>query len=363
VDHERGRCNEFDVVRLSARSIQGELALQGIEAQSSTLDWARVAQQAKFHRVHPLVHHTLQQLECVSLPAKIRAWFEETSRAAVAWNRFGLDELDAILRLLERSGLQALVFKGPVFSHLAYGDAGLRHSVDLDVLIQPEHMSTVDEMLRDEEYRRLNPDSSPLRRRIRFFFQKEHHYARGELVFNLDIHTAAVAPTFNPGISFEGLYQRAQTVTIREGRFRTPATEDLLLLLCLHGAKDRWARLKRICDINELTRSHPDLNWEAVLVRARVAECERIVALGLHLARTVLDLPLPGQVRRFIDQHPLMIEWGNRLASRLPRRLDEPAWGSLRERVTYPLAIQDTPTGKVRYATYAALGKLMSRIT
>jgi len=105
------------------------------------------------------------------------------------------------------------------------------------------------------------------------------------------------------------------------------------------------------------------LDWEAVLARARVGRCERIVALGLHMAHTVLDLPLPEQVQRFIDQHPSMIAWGNRLAARLPGRIDETAWGSLRERVAYPLAIQDTLAGKVRYATYAGLGKLVSRIT
>jgi hypothetical protein len=326
------------------------------------LDWSRVAQQAWFHRVHPLLHHTLQQLDLAALPSATKGWFEETSQAAAVWNRFGLDELNTVLQVLEQSAVPALVFKGPMLSHVAYGDAGLRHSVDLDVLVRGRDVATVDALLLDQGYRRLNPDASPLRRRIRFLFQHEHHYARGELVYNLDIHATAVKPSLGYRIPFETLHARAQEIQIGDRSFLTPSVEDMLQLLCYHGAKDRWVRLRRICDINELVRRHPDLEWEAVLTRARVARGERIVALGLHLAHTVLDLPLPESVRRFMDQHPSMIAWGNRLAARLPRRVDEMAWGSLRERVAYPLAIQDTLAGKVRYAAYAGMGKLVSRI-
>jgi hypothetical protein len=280
----------------------------------------------------------------------------------MAWNRFALDELDRVMRLLDRSGMPTLVFKGPVLGRLAYGDENLRPSVDLDILVPADQLGHVDALIRKEGYRRLNPDASPLRRRIRFLFQHEHHYARGELVYNLDIHATAVKPSLGYRIPFETLHARAQEIQIGDRSFLTPSVEDMLQLLCYHGAKDRWVRLRRICDINELVRRHPDLEWEAVLTRARVARGERIVALGLHLAHTVLDLPLPESVRRFMDQHPSMIAWGNRLAARLPRRVDEMAWGSLRERVAYPLAIQDTLAGKVRYAAYAGMGKLVSRI-
>jgi hypothetical protein len=54
-----------------------------------------------------------------------------------------------------------------------------------------------------------------------------------------------------------------------------------------------------------------------------------------------------------------MDRWAAVLAARLPRRIDQSAWGSLSERITYPLAIQDTLRHKARYATYAGLRKAL----
>ena len=50
------------------------------------------------------------------------------------------------------------------------------------------------------------------------------------------------------------------------------AMENLLWLLCVHATKHKWARLSWICDVAELLRSQPQLNWE------------KVIALGAELA-------------------------------------------------------------------------------
>ena len=76
---------------------------------------------------------------------------------------------------------------------------------DLDVLVPSADIEAVDALLRQDDYTRLNPDPSPARRRIRYFFEREHHYMRGNNVYNIDIHAAPITPRFSYPVSFNTL--------------------------------------------------------------------------------------------------------------------------------------------------------------
>jgi hypothetical protein len=332
------------------------------------IDWHRVVGHAVWHGVHPQVHHALEQLGSSagpqsSIPEDVISEFAERARATAAWNQFVLAELHRVRDVFADKGIGSLVFKGPVLGHLAYGHAQHRHSVDLDVLIRPADMAAADAILLQHGYRRLNQDTSSLRRAIRFFFQREHHYGRGQLIYNLDIHTRPVTPRFSYPVSFDALHERAMTVTIGDHAFDTLCMEDVLHLLCYHGAKDRWARLKRICDVGKVIHSHPDLDWRTVLDRARATRSERIVALGLLVTSALYPLDLPDAVVDAIHGHPSMRTWARRLVDRLPHLVDDIPWGSAYERVSYPLVVQDALPQRLRYAAYAGLAKLQQLVT
>jgi hypothetical protein len=353
----------FDVVRLCATTDAEKEVLQNRLSPVCCVDWNQVFNQACFHRVEPLVHHTLRQLTPVDASEPPDwALFREEAHAARARGQFGLDELHRVLCRFEQVGVPALTFKGPVLGSMAYGEVGLRSSVDLDLLVRPRDMDTVDSTLRDSGYRPLNADVSRLHRRIRFFLEREHHYAQGPAVFNLDVHTTPVKPSFAYRASFQTLYRRAQSVTVGPRDFMAPSVEDLLLILCYHGAKDRWARLKRICDVNELVRHSSSLDWGALLKGAERLKATRILALGLFMAQRTLETPLPPHVVDFVVKHSAMVRWGNVLVERLPDRVNESQWGSPTERIMYPLAVQDTVRQKARYALVTGVGKLVSLI-
>jgi hypothetical protein len=74
--------------------------------------------------------------------------------------------------------------------------------------------------------------------------------------------------------------------------------EDLLLLLCVHGSRHYWSQLNWICDIAELLRARPGIDWGGLLARAGAAGGVRMLLLGLLLAAEVLEVPLPPEVAR-----------------------------------------------------------------
>lgn len=85
--------------------------------------------------------------------------------------------------------------------------------------------------------------------------------------------------------------------------------EDLLLILCVHGAKHYWARLNWICDIAELIRGHQGIHWERVMEQAVRLRSERILFLGLLLAGNLLGAALPENILQRDAFSLRMREW------------------------------------------------------
>jgi hypothetical protein len=99
----------------------------------------------------------------------------------------------------------------------------------------------------------------------------------------------------------------------------------LLPVLCIHGAKDFWERFSWIADISELIQGRPEPDWDQVMSRAAGLRALRMLALGLLLANTILDAPLPPEVLRRVQQDRVAGEVASevkqRLLSRESRRL------------------------------------------
>jgi hypothetical protein len=80
----------------------------------------------------------------------------------------------------------------------------------------------------------------------------------------------------------------------------TFAPEDLLLILCVHGAKHCWGRLEWICSFAELVGAYEKLDWDQLMVQASTLGSKRMLLLGLVLASDLLGVALPPEVMRVV---------------------------------------------------------------
>jgi hypothetical protein len=95
------------------------------------------------------------------------------------------------------------------------------------------------------------------------------------------------------------------------------APEDLLLLLCVHRAKHYWSKLGWICDVAELLRAHPRLNWPAVLLQAKQSGARRMLFLGLFLAHELLGAKLPEEAGKEIESDIVVPRLADKVQARL----------------------------------------------
>ena len=82
---------------------------------------------------------------------------------------------------------------------------------------------------------------------------------------------------------------------------RTPAFEDLFLVLSLHAAKHVWGRLVWLCDIARLMNVR-SLNWEWIGSQARELGIVRILRVTMLLANRMLGAAIPAAAENNLPQ-------------------------------------------------------------
>src|SRR5690606_3967362 len=103
-------------------------------------------------------------------------------------------------------------------------------------------------------------------------------------------------------LDVDGVWERSVPVELGGGTARTLSAEDALLYLCAHGAGHSWAAFYSVCDVAEVVRTTPDMDWARVREEVQRQRTGRVLHLGLLLASGLLDARLPDEVRRCAER-------------------------------------------------------------
>lgn len=215
--------------------------------------------------------------------------------AVLRHNVCATGELTRVLAALKQAEIATLPIKGPLLAKKYYQNVALRRFVDLDIVVERSRVhAAIDELVRfgyEPGYDR-SPDE--LQRAIDAHLGIEMvHPERGMIV---EVHWALLNRTYDVDLDVEDVWKRADTMSVGGSQISFMSTEDVLLYLSVHGAKHYWAALKWACDVAEVLRATPSLDWDAVTRRAEAARCTRLLLLGVGIAHRWLDAPVPGPV-------------------------------------------------------------------
>lgn len=249
------------------------------------VDWTYLIQRAIHHRVVPLVYQTLRQHFPDRVPAAAMADLQHVHGIVVRQNLFLLTKLVRLMSVLDENAITAIPFKGPALAVLAYGNFGLRQFGDLDILVHPDDFLRTRDLLLDRGYRVASQ---------RTWECSLIDAADGVTV---DLHQAITPRSFPVSFDFHAFQQHLQAIPVAGKTIQTFGPEDMLIVLCVQLAKDGWGtnvlRLIKICDIAELLRMHPDMDWDRVLGEATRLGCRDIVSFALSFSRELLGAPVP----------------------------------------------------------------------
>jgi hypothetical protein len=284
------------------------------------LDWDGLLTTARRHGVLPLLQRSLSAAGCATVPPLVDQQLRAYCAALALRNRYLTQELVEVIDELERRDIRVMAFKGPVLAAAVYGHVELRPFGDLDVLVTRRDVVAAREALVARGYCLDPPFSRPTQvayvagltgPRLAEYLRSrsEHHFVRAADRVLVDLHVALADPFIRYPLPTEVLLDRSESMALGGRTLRVPAAEDLLLLLALNGAKDRWERLQRLCDVAELIRSRPDVDWELARRRADRLGVRRMLEVTLWLVEELLETvpPAPAVLRRPPDTATLRL--------------------------------------------------------
>ncbi len=243
-------------------------------------------------------------------------------------------------------------YKGPAIGVGIYGNLALRQFADLDILVPNADVWKATELLIAEGY--CAHFTIPPRKQASFirlsYVRLFNHETEATTV---ELHWRLAPRFFGAPFDTSTLWQRARRLELQGTKVRVPAPEDLILMLCIHGAKDCWEKLEWVSGLAELIRAEPDVDWQRVLRHAQEIRCRKIVALGLRLAHELLDAPVPAEVLSQLSSRARLDALVHQVVARFFS--DDAGPLSLTQRIRFHLAIKDSLPEKFRYCARLAL--------
>ncbi len=236
-----------------------------------------------------------------AIPEHISAELQEFTQQNLRKNLRLTGELIVLLRQLSEKSINAIAFKGPTLAALAYGNLGLREFGDLDLLIaKTDFMKTQDLLITQGYQPEILLNESQAAAFVESCNVMAFWHSQKEVSIELHWELSPKYLPFSPDL--EKLRQRMVASYPGGQKVMTLSPEDLLVYLCAHGAKHVWERLIWIADVAGLIHRHSNLDWRKILDLAVEQRCERVLLLGLRLARDVAGAALPAQIEELIQR-------------------------------------------------------------
>jgi hypothetical protein len=246
---------------------------------------------------------------------------------------------------LDGAQVRWLLWKGPAIALQAWGDATLRASSDLDIVVVPEDRSRALDCLRAGGWR-AKDGFTAAQERAAHSATRAFPLARGADE-QLELHWAFAGRHLPTWAEVAAVHARAEVLDLGGVAVRAPAESDALLLLACHASKHGWSQAEEVVSFARLAARWPSALGPTVRHAAR-AGVSRPVRLAIEL------------VRRLLGRSALDIATEHRdesiasLARECIARMcaGDGAW---RETHRWTLGLLDRPADRLRYLATALI--------
>lgn len=276
------------------------------------LDCPRLLTLADEQGVLPLLARQLGLLDQGLAPVEVRQKLRDAARAQTLFTLGLTAELFRVLDRFAALGIAALLTKGPVLSARCYGDPGLRQYTDLDLVLRDEDVYRATEAMMALGYQPKVPLKAIQAKKA----PGEYVFVQNGTKLLVEFHTERTFRYHPKPLCVDALFERQARVRFDGHDVPALSNEDELILICIHGAKHFWERLMWIADVAALA-SRQTIDWNRALAAAREVQAQRMLQVGLLLARNMLGARLPAEL---LDQFRADTA-GSRMAARIARRL------------------------------------------
>ena len=264
------------------------------------IDWPAIVLLVRRHGVPALAYSMLCRHAGEWLPLPVREALQELNSTARRQALFQAAELVRLIKLFDVQGIELIPLKGVFLSHQLYDDTGMRFSVDLDILVRVEHIDRAEQILVAEGYY-CDCHGLELTERQRQHVRTHiHHFdfVHPKSGLHVELHWS-----FGPWLPEQLTTFLSHTTQQGWQGLSVECLDDdaVLLLLCDHGARQKWMSLKWLGDVARRLSSERRNGWETLLDLAHEVDLQRTLAHSALLVHWVYAVPLPDELRTLIQ--------------------------------------------------------------
>jgi len=267
----------------------------------------QLAALATVHRLPGLVSRRLANLGVEGeLTEQLAA-----AHSAAAAHAFGLlAELVGVAEHFAERRIPWMLVKGLALAQLAYGDHGLRNTLDLDLVVPPSSFPAALDAV-ESAGGVLRQQNWPLLTRLRLgqIVVRLPLGAYGDLHWHL-VNTPEARARFQ--IPMAELFERRQQVDLGPLAVATLDPIDTVLHLCVHGALSGGHLLVWLKDVErsvDAGTNGPGWSWDVLVNRARRYGLGLVCAVMLERARVVLEAEVPADVVDALAPKSPVVAW------------------------------------------------------
>lgn len=269
------------------------------------IDVAEFQRVVRRHRVAGLVERGLRST-LGAFPREY-SWLVDAARQQTIRSMFTIASLQNIARAFAKAEVSYVLLKGPALSAMAYGDALVRHSKDLDLLVSPWDVPRASDILSGLGYVRTYPTAemsgTAYKRWMRFAKHSTFVHAESKAEVELHWRIADNTRLFPLRISSETVAD----VRITE-HCAVPSLhgDSLVLYLCSHGASHAWFRMKWLADVQALLSGYDQSALERLARTAKRYHLERPLLQAMDLIEDLFDIDIAYKPARSRHRNALL---------------------------------------------------------
>lgn len=260
---------------------------QGVVAKAAAQieDWDDARRVVERHRVFPLVHLAVKDLECV--PKDFRDWARQQAQRATQNAMQLTRECLRIDAAFIAADLEPLHFKGPTLAQIAYGSVAVKVSHDLDIFIEAADIHAAVALLEADGYRVLGRDAPLSARQVSAIVRNFKDIClvgptgiMVELHWRF-VHSKKLLTELNGDLQTQGV------TVATTANLRTLGSLQMLQYLCVHGALHHWKRLKWLADLAAFLNQLPVAERDQIIADTSKTSASVALAQSLKLCDTL----------------------------------------------------------------------------
>jgi hypothetical protein len=235
-----------------------------------TIDWNKLPSLAWQHKIRPMTAAALREAGWPGVPAGVRKVLESDERECVTKAMQQVALLRDITAAANAQNLRVIVLKGVALSAHLYGDPFIREAFDLDILVHPDDVGRLDDLLialgckMAAQPGLLTPRQSAILER----FHHDEKLVHEESGLTVDRHNKLDENPYLIVTNFDELWDGRSRVRIADYSVAILGNADLAHYLGIHAALHAWERWKWLADLHVLYRGEGLLRLREHAVKA-----------------------------------------------------------------------------------------------